>query len=144
MGINRKNEIDFKYGPLTGIKSDGSRVVILSEDMLGDDLQLDSKGKLTLNAEKAIEKLSLVNTPTDGAGLGNLFYEYKTTSNSPTNPDNVIYTDPKDLDLGISVWVDSLLTKPVEDGDYEIWKDADGTYKVYMKVIGGVIDTIMV
>jgi len=56
MGINRKNEIDFKYGPLVGIKSDGSRVIILSEEMLGDDLQIDNKGKLTLNAEKAVQK----------------------------------------------------------------------------------------
>lgn len=144
MGINRKNEIDFRYGPLVGIKSDGSRVVILSEEMLGEDLQIDEKGKLTLNAPKAVEKLSLVNkNPGDGGGLGELFFEYKLVD-KPASGITSLFTEPKDLGIGLNVYQDSLLKTPLEDdGNYAIYTDEKLIDKVTLKIVSGIIDDVI-
>jgi len=141
MGINRKNEIDFRYGPLVGIKSDGSRVIILSEEMLGDDLQIDDKGKLTLNAEKVIDKLSLVNRP-DSGGLANMFYEYIATDFSETNPNKFLYTEPKEFGVGLKLFTNSLLESFADDGNYTIWADATKTTKIDFTVVNGLVNSI--
>lgn len=147
MGINRKNEIDFRYGPLVGIKSDGSRVVILSEEMLGEDLQIDEKGKLTLNAPKAVEKLSLVNRfpgdITDNAGgLAELFAEYKLVEPSADYISS-IFTLSEPLDIGVKVYDSVKLNNAVVDGSYWIYTDETKMVKVQLKVIDGLIVEIV-
>ena len=86
MGINRKNEIDFRYGPLTGIKSDGSKVIILSEDMLGEEFVVEN-GRLRIDTSKlgAVG----VNKPIDPTlpDTGGVFYQVLTLMpESPTTP----------------------------------------------------------
>jgi len=141
--MNRKNEIDFEYGPLVGIKKDGTRVVILSEDMLGDDLKIDNKGKLTLNAEKAIEKLSLVNRPPGaGGGLGELFFEYMLVDKTESGLSS-LFTEPKPLDNNLKAFEDSLLSKAMADGTYWVWTSFEMIEKVGLEIINGVIVQIL-
>lgn len=86
MGINRKNEIDFKYGPLTGIKSDGSKVVILSEDMLGEEFVVEN-GRLRIDTSKL--GTGGVNKPIDPTlpDTNGPFYQVLTLfPESPTTP----------------------------------------------------------